>query len=98
MTSRPCGEFRGSGPAGCGMRVHLCCLQFKPSVGNVVGVKALSPILSVVIPTVNEARELSEAVHRAQANPEVREVIVVDGGSRDGTPELAGQLNCRLLA
>ncbi len=56
-----------------------------------------TPIISVIIPTLNEVRELSEAVRRARANPEVGEVIVVDGGSGDGTPELAAQLNCRLL-
>jgi GT2 family glycosyltransferase len=41
--------------------------------------------ISVVIPTLNEAESLTETVHRARANPEVSEIIVVDGGSRDDT-------------
>src|SRR5881296_1200105 len=55
------------------------------------------PSLSVVIPTLNEAMELAETVRRAQANAELGEIIVVDGGSSDGTWELASRLGCRAL-
>lgn len=53
--------------------------------------------ISVIIPTLNEAGELAETVRRARANPEVGEIIVVDGGSRDGTAELAARLGCIVL-
>ena len=54
--------------------------------------------LSVVIPVLNEASQLPETVRHARAVPEVREIIVVDGGSADRTVAIAGQLGCRCLA
>jgi rSAM/selenodomain-associated transferase 2 len=54
--------------------------------------------ISVVIPALNEAATLPETVRRARANPEVAEIIVVDGGSRDGTPDVAAALGCRVLS
>ena len=56
------------------------------------------PTLSVIIPTLNEAEELPETLRRAQRVPETNEIIVVDGGSSDGTPGLAERLGCRVLA
>lgn len=53
--------------------------------------------LSVIIPTLNEAEELPETVRRAQRVPEVIEIIVVDGGSSDGTVRIAEGLGCRAL-
>jgi rSAM/selenodomain-associated transferase 2 len=53
--------------------------------------------VSVVIPVLNEAEALPETVRHAQANREICEVIVVDGGSRDATRDLAAQLGCRVL-
>jgi rSAM/selenodomain-associated transferase 2 len=53
--------------------------------------------ISVVIPALNEVEALEETVKRARAVPEVIEVIVVDGGSSDGTCELAERLGCRVL-
>jgi glycosyltransferase involved in cell wall biosynthesis len=50
--------------------------------------------LSVVIPTLNEAERIRESVTAlAWAN----EVIVVDGGSSDGTPELARNAGAKVL-
>ncbi|MBI4657459.1 MAG: TIGR04283 family arsenosugar biosynthesis glycosyltransferase [Verrucomicrobia bacterium] len=53
--------------------------------------------LSVVIPTFNEATELPETVRYARQVPEVFEVIVVDGGSTDGTAGLAEELGCQVF-
>lgn len=53
--------------------------------------------ISVVIPTLNEAESLEETVMRARSVPEVTELIVADGGSADGTRELAERLGCRVL-
>jgi len=53
--------------------------------------------ISVVIPALNEAEALPDTVKRAKAIPEISEIIVVDGGSNDGTPALAQQLGCHVL-
>ncbi|MDX1546472.1 MAG: TIGR04283 family arsenosugar biosynthesis glycosyltransferase [Rhodothermales bacterium] len=54
--------------------------------------------ISVVIPALNEARriEATLASVRAQAGPS--EVVVVDGGSTDGTPERAAAGGARVLS
>ncbi len=53
--------------------------------------------ISVVIPAVNEAAELPETLRRLNAIPEVKEIIVVDGGSRDQTVAVAREYNCTVL-
>lgn len=58
---------------------------------------SISRTISVVLPTLNEEADLVETVHRARANDEVQEIIVVDGGSRDRTREVAAELNCVVL-
>ena len=54
--------------------------------------------LSIVIPVLNEAAEIETAL-RALAPLRERgcEVIVADGGSSDGTPEIAGSLADKIL-
>jgi rSAM/selenodomain-associated transferase 2 len=54
--------------------------------------------ISIIIPTLNEAARLPETVRRARALPEVKETIVVDGGSQDETRALAEQLGCSVLS
>ena len=44
--------------------------------------------ISVIIPTLNEAATIGETLRRVRSSGSC-EVIVVDGGSDDGTPELA---------
>ena len=44
--------------------------------------------ISVIIPTLNEAATIGETLRRVRSSGRC-EVIVVDGGSDDGTPELA---------
>lgn len=44
--------------------------------------------ISVIIPTLNEAATIGETLRRVRSSASC-EVIVVDGGSDDGTPELA---------
>ena len=50
--------------------------------------------ISIVIPTLNEAAELPETLRRLRAVPEVKEVIIADGGSRDATVKLAEAADC----
>ena len=52
--------------------------------------------LSVVIPALNEADRVVRAIESARA-PGV-EVVVVDGGSRDATPELAKAAGARVVS
>lgn len=59
----------------------------------------LSERISIIIPTLNEAegiRATLEALQPLRARG--HEVIVVDGGSTDGTPELAHDLADRVIA
>ena len=51
--------------------------------------------LSVVIPTWNEAENLAATL---EALPERAEVVVADGGSVDGTVEIARRSGARVLA
>ena len=53
---------------------------------------ATSRNVSVVIPVLNESRTIARIVRMAVAHPRVSEVLVVDDGSHDGTPELAESL------
>ena len=55
--------------------------------------------LSVIVPALNEARLIAGALGRLQPlRRRGHEVIVVDGGSADGTPALAAPLADRVLA
>lgn len=53
--------------------------------------------ISVVVPTLNEAAALPETLSRVRACPEVVEVVVADGGSRDETVDTAEKLGCKVL-
>jgi len=61
------------------------------------GQESLPKTISVVIPTLNEEKSLAETVRHARVVPEVAEILVVDGGSTDGTRHIAEQLGCRVL-
>ena len=53
-------------------------------------------LLSIIVPTLNEAGQL-EATLRPIAKHADCEVIIADGGSTDGTVDLARRLGCRVV-
>lgn len=56
----------------------------------------LRPYLSVVIPALNEAVRIEDTIGRLRA-PGI-EIIVADGGSRDGTADLAERAGARVVS
>jgi rSAM/selenodomain-associated transferase 2 len=55
-----------------------------------------SPWLSVIIPALNEVENVADTISAIRAVPGV-EIIVVDGGSGDGTPDLAENYGATVL-
>ncbi|MBG86608.1 MAG: glycosyltransferase [Verrucomicrobiales bacterium] len=55
------------------------------------------PTISILIPTLNEETSLPETLARAQAIPEVSEIILGDGGSTDGTCDIARDAGARVV-
>jgi phosphoserine phosphatase len=53
--------------------------------------------VSVVIPALNEATTIGHLVTLARRSPRVLEVIVVDDGSIDGTPDIASRAGAQVI-
>jgi len=54
-------------------------------------------LISIIIPTLNEADVIAETISGLSQSEQV-EILVVDGGSRDGTDEMARKLGARVLS
>jgi len=54
-------------------------------------------MIAVIIPTLNEAELLPETLNYIRANDAAREILVVDGGSEDGTAQLAEAGGARVI-
>jgi glycosyltransferase involved in cell wall biosynthesis len=54
-------------------------------------------MISVVIPTLNEAHNLPRLLAKLQQETTASEIIVVDGGSSDATTALARRLGARVV-
>jgi rSAM/selenodomain-associated transferase 2 len=57
----------------------------------------VEPLISIIIPTLNEAHLILSTLDAIATNATRNEVIVVDGGSSDGTAELAEKKSERVL-
>ena len=57
----------------------------------------MKPLVSIIIPTLNEVHTICLTLDAIAANGTAHEVIVVDGGSSDGTADLAEQRGVRLV-
>ncbi|MBN3951833.1 MAG: TIGR04283 family arsenosugar biosynthesis glycosyltransferase [Nostoc sp.] len=53
--------------------------------------------ISIIIPTLNEAGNIKEAIATTQPSKDI-EVIIVDAGSEDGTVEIAQSLNIKVIS
>jgi glycosyltransferase involved in cell wall biosynthesis len=61
--------------------------------GGRQGMSAGDPVLTVVIPVFNEAKTVLTVIERVRAAPVVKEIVVVDDGSTDGTRDLLATLD-----
>jgi rSAM/selenodomain-associated transferase 2 len=57
----------------------------------------MKPLVSVIIPTLDEVHSICPTLDAVAANETAHEVIVVDGGSSDGTADLAEQRGACLV-
>lgn len=55
------------------------------------------PAISIVIPALNEAHRLPRLVEQLRAQRVEAEIVLVDGGSTDGTPAAASALGVRTM-
>ena len=55
-----------------------------------------NPLLSIIIPTLNEANTLEKTIKSLQQGGDI-EIIVADGGSDDGTDEIATRVGAKLI-
>ena len=60
--------------------------------------RAGEPTIGVVIPTRNAARWLERTLAVLRAEPELVELLVIDSGSSDGTPEIAAREGARVVS
>ena len=58
----------------------------------------LKPLVSVIIPALNEEKTIAEVVRSLISQPLVREVIVVDNGSTDRTAAEAASVGARVVS
>jgi len=62
------------------------------------GANVVAPItISAIVPALNEADALPETIQNLKTNPEIAEIIVADGGSRDRTVGVARELGCMVV-
>jgi len=63
---------------------------------NIVTLVYIVITISIIIPVLNEASNLSRVLPCLAFRPEV-EIVVVDGGSQDGSADVAGRYNAKVI-
>lgn len=76
--------------------VQRSCARDAPG-GGANAVKPAAPAISVIIPALDEAGEIEASLRAVRASLPQAEIIVADGGSRDGTAELAERAGARVV-
>ena len=71
--------------------VHASEVSPRPS-WTLTPIPAEQVLLSVVIPVYNEEATLEELVRRVQKEPTKKEIVLVDDGSKDRSPEILARL------
>ncbi len=66
--------------------------------GSNEGVRAGAGLVSVVVPTLDEAANLDRLLHSLGGEGGPHEIIVTDGGSRDGTVDVARRRGARVVS
>lgn len=66
--------------------------------GNRVQASTSEPVVSVIIPAVNERRTIGRVIREAFRVHNQTEVIVVANGSTDGTAQIAARMGARVLS
>ena len=67
-----------------------------PAPCRIVGAPRMpTPTVSLIIPALNEESGIAATIHRAP--PDIHEIIVVDGGSKDRTAELAREAGAKVI-
>jgi len=88
-----------------GSQPHLAATQLEDpataDAGKATSPATATPLISVVIPCLNEAQSIAECVRRAQdvldRNGFTGEIVVADNGSTDGSPEAAEAAGARVV-
>jgi len=55
-------------------------------------------VITVIIPVLNESEKIVSVIQPAKSDPRVTEVIVIDDGSIDGSPNLAASADTTVIA
>src|SRR5688572_28247032 len=79
----------------CSFRHPVCLFNVLTMPNQRLNVVAPELKITVIIPVLNESQTISSVVAFARRSPLVDEIIVVDDGSIDGTPELAVEAGAR---
>jgi len=75
----------------------LCTYIIRISTRNQFSKLKFTREISIIIPTLNEEEYLDRLLSRLEDNPEGLEIIVVDGGSKDKTLEIARRNGVQLI-
>mgnify|MGYP005639552455 FL=1 len=74
------------------------CAEFRsPAIDRTDDEDASEPVLSVIIPTLNEARRIGARLEDLKAADIAAEIIVADGGSADATIDIAAEASARTI-